>query len=141
MSALLWVFLLLLRMLWMGRCLPSKQKWCRTTSVPRFGHSHPGFGSGCFAEGLTCSAVMPWGKRGAQALLWGSHPNVGLQRARSEPRGAVLEETWQGNGLGGEDVVLFENLLKNAIQEAILNTYICLNATATFPLIYYESPK
>lgn len=66
---------------------------------------------------------------------------MGLQRARSEPRGAVLEETWQGNGLGGEDVVLFENLLKNAIQEAILNTYICLNATATFPLIYYESPK
>lgn len=44
-------------------------------------------------------------------------------------------------GFRGRETVLFENLLKNAIQEAILNTYICLNATATFPLIYYESPK
>lgn len=44
-------------------------------------------------------------------------------------------------GFRAREVVLFENLLKNAIQEAILNTYVCLNATATFPLIYYESPK
>lgn len=44
-------------------------------------------------------------------------------------------------GFRARETVLFENLLKNAIQEAILNTYGCLNATATFPLIYYESPN
>lgn len=47
----------------------------------------------------------------------------------------------KGKRLRGQRTVLFENLLENAVQEAILNTWVALNATATFPLIPYGSPK
>lgn len=115
-----------------NHCAPARA-WLG--AAPAAGSSRGGHGaressSGCGAQQRDGTGLSLGGKGLEKQIA----PALGWEQIAGQ--GEEEEE-----GFGGRETVLFENLLKNAIQEAILNTYVCLNATATFPLIYYESPK
>lgn len=73
---------------------PAKQKQLKAVSdniSALFGHSHSCLAAVALQKRSPVHGML-WGKLGAQALLRGSHPNLGLQRAWRELQETVLGE-------------------------------------------------
>lgn len=79
----------------------------------RGGHGARESSSGCGAQQRDGTGLSLGGKGLEKQIA----PALGWEQIAGQ--GEEEEE-----GFGGRETVLFENLLKNAIQEAILNTYV-----------------